>query len=295
MFKAEDLTGRKFGKLTVIERVPNNGGKDGHARWRCRCDCGNYTEALSHNLKSGDKVSCGCASHPGSHGISPVNYRDLTGRRFGRLTVIRRESEIGQKVRWLCRCDCGNEKVIAAYALTSGNTKSCGCLQSESRHINAKKHGGRGTRLYNVWKAMRQRCNDPNYSSYPYYGGRGISVCEEWSDYQVFRDWAFANGYDPDAPRGQCTIDRIDVNGDYEPSNCRWVNTAIQNKNRRPFKHRGGKFKPVIRIDSSGNEVRYESIKEASEAVGAPTRNSNIGACCNHQRKSAYGYMWRFA
>lgn len=247
MSRAKDLTGMRFGRLTVIERVPSNSR---HARWKCLCDCGNYTEALSHNLKNGSKVSCGCASHPGARGISPANFRDLTGKRFGRLVVIRRESEIGQKVRWLCRCDCGSEKVISAYELTSGNTKSCGCLQSESRHFNARKHGGRGTRLYNVWKAMRQRCNDPNHSSYPHYGGRGIRVCAEWSDYQTFSEWAFANGYDPDAPRGKCTIDRIDVNGDYEPSNCRWVDAATQNANRRPFKHQNGWTKAKENADA---------------------------------------------
>jgi hypothetical protein len=143
---------------------------------------------------------------------------------------------------------------------------------------------------------MKCRCYTKNCSGYKYYGARGIEVCDEWKDdYQAFHDWAFENGYDPDAPRGECTIDRIDNDGNYEPSNCRWVNAMTQNENRRPFQHRGGKSKPVIRIDSSGNEVRYESIKEASEAVGAPARSSNIWACCNHKRKSAYGYMWRFA
>lgn len=233
MSRAKDLTGMRFGRLTVIERVPS---KSRHARWKCLCDCGNYTEALSNNLKSGSKISCGCAAHKGSPNISPSNYNDLTGRRFGRLVVIKRISPIGHKVRWLCHCDCGAEKDIAAYELTSGNTRSCGCLQAESRRM-PKKHGGRGTRLYNVWKTMRQRCMNKNHGSYRYYGARGIRICEEWSDFQVFHDWALENGYDQDAPRGQCTLDRIDPNGNYEPSNCRWVDAATQNANRRPFKH----------------------------------------------------------
>lgn len=234
MGKVLDLTGQRFGKLTVIERVPSH---NGHARWKCLCDCGNYTEALSHNLKSGNKVSCGCASHPGSLGKSPSNFNDLTGKRFGRLTVIKRATPKGQKVRWLCRCDCGSIKDVGAFELTSGNTKSCGCLQNEARHWR-KNPDGRGTRLYNVWKSMKQRCRDKNCKAYRLYGARGISVCDEWAnDYTTFHDWAFANGYDPNAPRGICTIDRIDTNGNYEPSNCRWVDMKTQVANRRPFKH----------------------------------------------------------
>lgn len=228
-----------------------------------------------------------------SFGITPKNFNDLTGQKFGRLTVIKRVSPIGQKVRWLCRCDCGNLKDIAAFELTSGNTKSCGCLQDEARH-RRRNPDGRGTRLYGVWKSMRQRCRDKNHSSYARYGGRGICVCEEWEDYQTFHDWAFANGYDPEAPRGKCTIDRIDPDGNYEPENCRWVDSHTQNANRNPFERHGRKPRAVIRVDEAGNETQFDSIRDASRAIGAPIDNANISACCKGNRKTAYGYEWRF-
>ena len=94
------------------------------------------------------------------------------------------------------------------------------------------KHGGTGTRLHNVWIMMKQRCNNPKTCEYHRYGGRGIKVCDEWASFNNFRDWAMSNGYDPDAPRGKCTLDRIDNDGDYEPSNCRWVDMLEQMKNR---------------------------------------------------------------
>jgi hypothetical protein len=166
------------------------------------------------------------------------HVKDITGQRFGLLTV-KEFTGIGEHggSYWLCKCDCGGTIITSSHSLIGGNTKSCGCLQAESRHLR-KKHGGKGTRRYGVWKGMKCRCYTKSSSSYKHYGARGIKVCDEWvHDYQAFHDWAFANGYDPKAPTYECTIDRIDPNGNYEPSNCRWVDMKAQNANRRPFKH----------------------------------------------------------
>ena len=154
---------------------------------------------------------------------------DLTGLRFGRLVVIERNgsyvSPKGQAHRkWLCKCDCGNFTTVTASNLRSGETLSCGCLHRET--FNNKKHNGRKTPLYNTWRAMKERCNNPNSIIYKWYGGKGIKVCDEWNDFEAFRDWAITSGY-----KEGLSIDRIDSNLGYFPENCRWL-TRAENSRR---------------------------------------------------------------
>ena len=164
-------------------------------------------------------------------------FIDLTGQRFGRLVVIKRSENIGRYTAWLCECDCGKEVVVKATYLRSGGTKSCGCLWLENHLKRRKTHGDSKARLYHVWTSIKDRCNNKNNSRYASYGGRGIRICEEWNkSYERFKEWAIQAGYDENAKFGKCTIDRIDNDGDYEPSNCRWADMSTQRRNQRRMK-----------------------------------------------------------
>lgn len=155
--------------------------------------------------------------------------RDLTGQRFGRLIVLefdhKKDCNKGANYYWKCLCDCGKEKIIPSSSLRSGATQSCGCLCKERHHL---KHKMWKSKIYGVWNGMKQRCTNPNCREYKNYGARGIEICEEWNDSKNFIDWALANGY-----QEGLSIDRIDYDGNYEPSNCRWSDAITQANNTR--------------------------------------------------------------
>lgn len=215
-----DLTGQRFGRL-IVERL--DGRLNRSAAWSCRCDCGATLRVRSQALLTSNTRSCGCLRRSQLE----ASRNNLAGRRFGRLTVI--EQTGSSPPRWSCRCDCGVTIATRAGYLRSGDTSSCGCLRRETTGHAARgraRHGMTDTRAYQVWHGMINRCrreNDPRCAA---YGGRGITVCERW---QMFENFLADMG---EPPLG-LSIDRIDVNGHYEPSNCRWATPAQQARNKR--------------------------------------------------------------
>ncbi len=156
---------------------------------------------------------------------------EMSGERFGLLTVCDRanKSDSSGNVYWNCVCECGKEIVVSGCHLRSGHTKSCGCFFAEAISNANRVHGQSDTRLHNIWMGMINRCELPTFKNYANYGARGISVCKAWrQDFQSFFDWSVSNGY-----RNDLSIDRIDNDGNYEPSNCQWVTAKVQANNTR--------------------------------------------------------------
>lgn len=180
----------------------------------------------------------------------------LIGKRFGRLVVV---EYLGAGVgvrRWCCLCDCGKYTESDTRSLNAG-LQSCGCLQRHAAAaacIGRSVHGLTGTRLYVIWRAMRSRCSNPKNIGWKDYGGRGIRVCDEWSDFQTFKMWAISSGYE-----SHLSIDRRNNNGNYEPDNCQWSMMTHQNRNRRSG------FTPILHDGES------LSVAEWSKKTGIPS------------------------
>lgn len=190
---------------------------------------------------------------------------DLVGRTFGRLTVLARGDNTPRgQARWLCKCVCGKTLVVMGWSLKSGRTRSCGCLQRELAGKKLTTHGMSGTSTHHAWVRMRRRCSDTNYRSYPWYGGRGIKVCKRWGRFEVFlKDMG-------ERPPGK-TLDRINPDGAYKPSNCRWATWVEQGSGRR--NNRVVEFegrKAPLSVLCRGANLPYATVLARLDKLGWP-------------------------
>lgn len=221
-------------------------------------------------------------------------FDNLTGKRFGRLTVVGLSpKKSGRKSYWVCKCDCGNEIVVRSDALKCGNTKSCGCLKQEQDKINlSKNHKGYNTpnRLYGIWVQMKDRCLNTNNENYFRYGERGIKIYPAWvHDYGNFRDWAFDHGYNK-----HLTIDRIDNNGDYEPTNCRWVTMKTQSNNRSSNHNVAWNGEThTLKEWSEIYSINYETLRDRFHRGDLPPRLFETTAQRKKDLKKAIYIEWR--
>lgn len=217
---------------------------------------------------------------------------DLTGQRFGILTVIEREgNDNNGRALWKCSCDCGKTTTTRGKNLRSGNTKSCGCMRGTSggvtEYISPEYRKHNGNTLYTVWLGMIRRCYNEHCENFHRYGGRGIKVCEEWkNNFETFVKWALSNGYNHDLQ-----IDRMDNDGNYEPSNCRWVTVVENARNRNMLESNKSGCSGVIHIVAKEGKEKWRVI------IGVDNKKVCCGTYYNYEdavnaRKEAENKYW---
>ncbi len=305
MGRIKDLTGKRYYMLTVKRMVGRINDK---TLWECECDCGKTIITTTRTLETNHRKSCGCTRFS--------NKFDITGQRFGKLLVIKNSDYRTENKGswWECKCDCGNTVIKSRRSLVEGHAMSCGCVKTKRK---LKTHGMTQTAIYQRWNGMKKRCrNDKHY--------KDVNICPEWNDFMNFYKWAMENGFSEDL-----TLDRIDPYGDYEPSNCRWVNMKVQSNNKRnntyitidEVKHtlqewseirgidvktiiyrlkKGMSPKDAVMMSAKNQPVRviwvetgmiFDSINECSREVGVS--HTMVRSCLRGKAENVRGYHFK--
>lgn len=235
--------GKVYGTFLVkgFERVCHKNKSGSTIKWECECiECGRIRIEAPSKIRA-EKIICPCQK------VIESNKRDENiGKRFNRLTIIDFTHKQTGKVKSLyavCKCDCGNTKEIQPYFVLNGTVKSCGCLSKEIKEERKQEESKTKSPLYKTWGGMKQRCGNKNNQSYENYGGRGITVCDEWlgiDGFENFESWSIQNGYRPGIG---LSLDRVDVNKGYSPDNCRWTSIWVQSVNKRVPAHKKSAYR----------------------------------------------------
>lgn len=209
--------------------------------------------------------------------------KDLTGQRFGRWAVRSRDLIRLDTTRWICECDCGKIKSVQARYLKNGKSKSCGCYMKDYN----TKHGDSNTQFYNVWIHMKHRCNNPNVKEFHNYGGRGISVCNRWLTYENFKEDMYESYMTHfKENNGDTTLERINVNGNYELSNCSWITIKEQCKNKRTNKLFIGTHKQTNKLKISKNQKKFADLNNLDSTC--------INSCLRGKIQSHKGWNFKY-
>lgn len=265
--QTKDYPGKKVGDYTIVEF--SHIGENGLSHWKCLCDCGEFAILDTQALRG--KGRCKCAN----------GAKNLKGLKVGRLTVLNYSQKSKPKrIYWDCVCECGNQVSIRADALVSAKTLSCGCLQKEKTSKIATTHGKANTRIYSIWEGIISRTTNPNSSRWHRYGGRGIKACETWLQFENF----YKDMGEP--PTNKHEIDRIDNDGNYEPSNCRWVLPIQNTYNKGPRTTSTSQYKGVYydknrnkwvaKVHKDNKKVFFKRFETEIEAAQAYNEQAKI-------------------